>query len=73
MDEVKARILAVARRFLAEGAPPNAVWIAIPGSVMQACLEAGDLGGTPSEVRAIEMAYAKGIERAIALLTKSDA
>lgn len=27
---------------------------------MQACLEAGELGGTPSEVRAIEKAYEAG-------------
>jgi len=33
---------------------------------MQACLETGDLPGTPSEVRAIERAYALGRVNALA-------
>jgi hypothetical protein len=33
---------------------------------MQACLEAGDLGGRPSEVRAIEKAFTFGRKRALA-------
>lgn len=41
---------------------------------MQACLEAGDLPGTPSEVRAIEKAYALGRRRAVAdVLAELDA
>lgn len=33
---------------------------------MQACLEAGELPGTPSEVRAIDLAYETGYKAAIA-------
>lgn len=32
----------------------------VPEDVMQAALSAGELGGTPSEVRAIELAYRAG-------------
>lgn len=34
---------------------------------MQACLDAGDLPGTPSEARAIEHAFALGLRRCEAL------
>lgn len=33
---------------------------------MQACLTAGELGGTPSEVRAIELAFSLGRIRGVA-------
>lgn len=33
--------------------------------LMQSLLEIGDMGGTPSEVRALEAAYISGIEAAI--------
>jgi hypothetical protein len=31
--------------------------------IMQSCLEAGNMGGTPSEVRAIELAFEHGREQ----------
>lgn len=35
-----------------------------PEDVMQACLEAGDLPGTPCEVRAINLAFDSGVAAA---------
>ena len=40
----------------------------IPEDVMQAALSAGDLPGTPSEVRAIELAYRAGRSQVIGAL-----
>lgn len=50
------------------GGTPDTYLVEIPDDEMQECLEAGELGGTPSEVRALTLAYAKGMQRVLDLI-----
>jgi hypothetical protein len=54
------RLWLACTELVADDGPPVAE---ISEDEMQACLDAGDLPGTPSEVRAIEKAFAFGLLR----------
>ena len=66
--ETLEQIREAMRLAVREGGTPDTILLEIPEDVMQEALEIGDMGGTPSEVRALEHMYAAGIQRAIDLM-----
>jgi len=64
-DDTRERIMKAAMMIAKSGGRPNWVEWHIPEESMQAILDAGELAGTPSEVRSIVLAYAMGMERVL--------